>query len=83
MSTLCSMYDDAKPSNKLPFNVEDVKESLMGDPLNIDISQIVFTPSSVIVKKTRDEYLNERIATVIKNKYDVNVSCRSDMLVFS
>ena len=83
MSTLCSMYDDAKPSNKLPFDIGSITEALTSEPLNMDISQIVYTPQTVIVKKTRDEYLNEKIATIIKNKFDVNVSCRSDMLVFS
>lgn len=83
MSTLCSMYSETKPCNKLPFDIGRITETLMNDPLNIDINQIIHTPQTVIVKKTRDEYLNEKIATVVKNKFDVNVSCQSDMLVFS
>jgi hypothetical protein len=82
MNNLHSVYDVTEKSEKLPFSVGDITDTLRSEPLNLDISCIIHTPQSVIVKKSRDDYMNEKIAQVVRDKFDVSVTCRADMLVF-
>lgn len=83
MDKLHSVYESTKVQDKIPFSVNAVTDVLMGDPLNLDISQIIHTPQTVIVKKARDEYMTERIIDEIKKRFEVIVTCRSDMVIFS
>lgn len=76
-------YETVKPVKKQPFGVETIMDSLMGAPLNLDISQIIHTPQTVIVKKAKEDYINEKIAKFIKDRFCVIVTCRADMLIFS
>lgn len=82
MSDLHSVYENTEKTEKLPFSVEGITDTLMSEPLNLNISEIIHTPQSVIVRKSRDDYMNQKIAQVIRDKYDVSVTCRADMLVF-
>ena len=82
-NSLKSVYEMTKSAEKQPFNADQITDALMAEPLNVDISCIIVTPQTVIVQKTKDDYLNHRIVAVIKSKFEVESLCKDDKLIFS
>jgi hypothetical protein len=82
MNSLRSAYDTIQKDEKLPFDVEAITKTLMSEPLSISRSDIFETPSSVTVKKSRSDYMNQKVVQAIRDKFDVEATCMADMLVF-
>lgn len=82
MSNLNQVYDTVKCTKKLPFDIDGITDALMAEPLNLDIGEILHTPSTVIVKRPKDEYIKQKIVGTITRMYSAKVNCRSDYLVF-
>lgn len=82
-NSLKSVYETTRSAERQPFNVEKITDALTAEPLNVDISCIVVTPETVIVQKTKDDYMNRRIVATIKSKFEVDSLCKNDKLIFS
>lgn len=82
MSNLNQVYDTVKCPKKLPFDIDGITDALMAEPLKLDISEIIHTPATVIVKRPKDEYIKQKIVGTITRMYETEVKCRSDYLVF-
>lgn len=76
-------YEGIRGAKKAPFDIEAITDALMAEPLKLDISEIIHTPLTVIVKKKKDEYMNCRIASEIRGRFNADAICKGDMLVFS
>lgn len=83
MNSLNSVYETTRAQEKRPFDVDAITDVLMAEPLNLDISDIFHTPQTVVVNKSKDEYLNRRIVAIIKDKFDVESVCKADKVIFS
>lgn len=82
MSNLNQVYDATKCSKKLPFDINGITDALMAEPLNLDISEIIHTPATVVVKRPKDEYIKQKIVETITHMYETEALCKADCLVF-
>lgn len=82
MNELSETYNNTKVSSKRPFDIDEITESLMSEPLSIDLNQIAHTPVGVMVMMPKEEYMKKRIAPIITRKFEgVHVCCKEDMLI--
>ena len=81
MSELSIAYDRVIPEKRRPFDINDITEALMSEPMNLSIDDIAHTPVAVIVNLPREEYTKRRISTTITRSYDAYTICKDSMLV--
>ena len=81
MSELAVTYDNTKITGRKPFNADDIIQTLVSEPMNVDIGCISYTPVAVVLDMPRAEYTRRHLGTNISRKYDVGIICRDDRLV--
>ena len=82
MNSLATVYDETKANKRLQFDADGITDTLMAPPCNLDINQIIHTPVSVVVKMDKAEYVKTNIGMIISHKYQVDVICKTDMIIF-
>ena len=83
MSELSVTYGNTKITGKKLFNPDDIIQTLVSEPMNVDINCISYTPVAVVINMSRAEYTRRHIGTNISRKYDVNIICRDERLVIN
>ena len=81
MEELKQTYENAKVMDKKPFDIDAITDTLLSDPIKLDINDIAHTPASVVVRLSREDYSKKRIPTTIMRQYHVYPICRDDMLI--
>ena len=81
MSELSIAYNKVIPTKKRPFDIDSITETLISEPINLDLNIIAHTPVAVIVNLPREEYTKKRIGTTITRSYDAYTICKDSMLV--
>lgn len=79
---LASQYVTTKTSKKRPFDKEEIMDTLIAPPLNIDINNIFETPITVGVRMSKTEYMEKKVGATILHKFDAQPSCKDDMIIF-
>lgn len=82
MNSLVKTYDSVKSIEKRPFNIEDITDALMAEPLKIDIGIIIHTPETVSVQMSKHEYTEKRIGQTIMRQFNTTAKCLDDYIVF-
>ena len=81
MGKLATVYDTVKPNARMPFDANTITDFLMAEPYNIDISNIIHTPGTVIVNLPCNEYHVKGIGNAITHKFRVNITCEAHRLI--
>ena len=81
MSDLSMTYDKTKTIKKRPFVAEEIIDTLISEPLNVDINDIAQTPVAVIVNLPKEEYVKKRIGNAILRKFEAYTLCKDTMLI--
>lgn len=82
MTDLSITYDNTRAAKRRDFDIDEITDVLMAEPINLPIDNIIHTPESIIVKLPRNEYMKRRIGTLILRKYNAITICKDDMLIF-
>jgi hypothetical protein len=82
MKNLDTIYSEIRPIKKDPFNIDNITDTLMAEPIGVDLNNIVHTPVAVIVNLPREEYTKRNIGMSIMKQYDTTAICRDEMLIF-
>lgn len=83
MTELNRQFSATTIEKKQPFDAEKITEVLMFEPCNVDINDIIHTPNTVVCNVPRETYVSKRIGFTIRHKFNVDVTCEDDKIIFS